>query len=290
MQKFSLFVILTFISLLISGCVGITKTSDQAPTFHLAETPRVIQTVPITITSTNNNGDAFHQNSQVSLSSTPDYQITIPWENGFTTTKTTIKYNKEEIGKNPPLRRTQRSDSDTYSWLTDGEYDKIFCKNAADQIIESSRGGQKPYESLTAFVRTGIVTRNDIDMFGVDDYAQSPAETLTSGEGDSEDKAALLALLLKQEGYDVAMIRTPPYMGVNAAIIQTREHIVTGINVDNIPEFKIDHGSPDTKDKIGGKYLIIETTNYVPDFQIDKPYKYLEEGQTVARNLYYTPI
>lgn len=233
--------------------------------------------------------DAFHQTDpQVSLSTKPNNEIRLGWKNGFITTYTTIKYNDEEIKNNPPPYRTQISKTDTYSWLAQGEYDKIICKKLADNLIGSSKQGLKPYETLTNFVRTGIPTVTDINMFGVDDYAQSPAETLINGGGDGEDKSALLALLLKQEGYDVAMIRTPGVEGVYTR--GTPQYIVVGINIDTIPQFTSSQGTPDASIKVGGKYLIIDPTRYNDHFYYTKPDEYLEDGQTMARDIYYTKI
>jgi transglutaminase-like putative cysteine protease len=93
-------------------------------------------------------------------------------------------------------------------------------------------------EYLVAFVQEGIPYTADPENGGYD-YPRFPIETIIDGKGDCEDKAALLAALLNQYGYDAILLSPPGHMAV-------------GIRCE-----ECDKG---TYELDGNKYIYVETT------------------------------
>ena len=107
---------------------------------------------------------------------------------------------------------------------------------------------------LTRFVQEAIRYEPDVNVYGESiEYPKYPIETLYSKSGDCEDKAILLAALLKAYGYD-------------AALIEYDTHMTVGICLD---EYDGSYYEVD-----GKKYFFIETTDVweigeVPDEFVD---------------------
>lgn len=108
----------------------------------------------------------------------------------------------------------------TYNEYFD-DYNNLVLKDFANkmQTIKQQRNFND-YQFITDILRfvQSIPYESDLQSTGHQEWPKYPIETLYENCGDCEDKAILLAGILKECGYDVSFI-------------QLTEHIVVGINV-----------------------------------------------------------
>ncbi|MFA4861866.1 PEGA domain-containing protein [Methanoregula sp.] len=100
---------------------------------------------------------------------------------------------------------------DTFSRYAISERDRLYLK----ALLEKLRGAsdlrtyddRTDYRNVVAFVQS-IRYEEDVDPVTNQetDYWKYPVETLAEGSGDCEDTAILTAALLKEMGYDVAIV------------------------------------------------------------------------------------
>lgn len=64
------------------------------------------------------------------------------------------------------------------------------------------------------FVQSVIEYRYDIESTGEEDYPKYPIETIYERQGDCEDSSILLAAILKEMGYEVALLHLPQHVAV----------------------------------------------------------------------------
>lgn len=64
------------------------------------------------------------------------------------------------------------------------------------------------------FVQSVIEYRYDIESTGEEDYPKYPIETIYERQGDCEDSSILLAAILKELGYEVALVHLPQHVAV----------------------------------------------------------------------------
>lgn len=131
----------------------------------------------------------------------------------------------------------------SYSYYATQATDDQYIKSLANAFNNASK--EKSFDKLSeinfviSFVQSfEYVT--DIAGSGSEEYPKYPIETLYDGNGDCEDTSFLLADILKELGYDVALIVFDDHMGV-------------GISTDLV-------SSGSYFDYNGTKYFYIETT------------------------------
>jgi hypothetical protein len=106
---------------------------------------------------------------------------------------------------------------------------------------------------VMSFVQSIIYTE-DSATTGYDEYPRYPIETMVDGTGDCEDTVVLLVSILREMGYDVALLLYPEDAHMAAGIGITQEE------VDNWNQgYELTHiVSPN-----GGNYAYCDTTNNV---------------------------
>lgn len=125
-------------------------------------------------------------------------------------------YNEWKNEKNRPLSSTQ------YIHYINEINNRFELKNFAVQMqTMAEERGLTDYQlvvDITNFVQS-IPYENDLSSTGQIEYPKYPAETLYDYCGDCEDKAILLAGILRECGFDVVWI-------------QLKEHIIVGVAGD----------------------------------------------------------
>lgn len=112
--------------------------------------------------------------------------------------------------KNQPHPRN--ISSDTLAAYVINENDRQFVHTLINKLKDASEfksyAARNDYRNVVAFVQS-ITYQGDTS-----NYWKYPLETLADGNGDCEDKAILTAALLKEMGYDVAIIILPEHVAV----------------------------------------------------------------------------
>jgi hypothetical protein len=130
------------------------------------------------------------------------------------------------------------------------ESDRNYLHNLIGMLKDSGESktftARNDYQNVVAFVQA-IEYTTDLDPVTNQktDYWQYPVETLADGKGDCEDHAILAAALLKEMGYDVALVLLDD---------PTRGHAAVAIACENCNGY---YYSLD-----GKKYYFLETTAY----------------------------
>lgn len=100
----------------------------------------------------------------------------------------------------------------------DREYLHALVKTLKDVSGFKSYNARNDYRNVVAFVQS-IAYEKDTVTGQVDDYWKYPVETLADGNGDCEDTAILAAALLKEMGYEVAVVFLPSDPGHAAVAV-----------------------------------------------------------------------
>ena len=130
-----------------------------------------------------------------------------------------------------------------YSYYILDPYDDWYLNRIIQKMDEICK--ENSYDELDkinlviSFVQQLPYTSDKVST-GYDEYPRYPIETLVDYGGDCEDTSILTAALLKQMGYDVALIRFPKHMGV-------------GISLNSISGYYFEYS--------GKRYFYVETTN-----------------------------
>lgn len=132
---------------------------------------------------------------------------------------------------------------DYHNYIND-EWNSYVCKTLAESIVKAAmdKGMSKRNAvfEVVAFVQS-LPYISDLDENGeAYDYPKYPIETLMEGGGDCEDSTILLATMLKELGYGVAVIHYPGHILLGIA----------GSNEESGLYFTVD----------GTNYYIMETT------------------------------
>lgn len=112
---------------------------------------------------------------------------------------------------------SQRSRDREYSQFVTDPYDDEFISQITEQLEDLAhdsdlREEEIPYVTMM-FVQS-LPYISDSVSSGYDEYPRFPFETLYEGGGDCEDSSILLASLLYDMGYGVALIELPGHMAV----------------------------------------------------------------------------
>ncbi|SET01229.1 hypothetical protein SAMN04488587_1938 [Methanococcoides vulcani] len=139
---------------------------------------------------------------------------------------------------------SERSRSRDYDQFANDPYDDELISQITSQLEyladEGGYGSDEIPYIATAFVQS-LPYVSDSASAGYDEYPRFPFETLYHGGGDCEDSSILLASLLHEMGYGVALITLPDHMAVG---VQGDESV-----------------SGSYYDYNGIKYFYLETTN-----------------------------
>ncbi|WP_445475488.1 hypothetical protein ACT9XH_01705 [Methanococcoides methylutens] len=124
---------------------------------------------------------------------------------------------KSEYYKDDYELYSERSRSRDYDQFANDPYDDEVISQITTQLkYLAAEGGygkdEIPYIA-TAFVQS-LPYVSDSASAGYDEYPRFPFETLYHGGGDCEDSSILLASLLHEMGYGVALITLPGHMAV----------------------------------------------------------------------------
>jgi predicted transglutaminase-like cysteine proteinase len=130
-----------------------------------------------------------------------------------------------------------------YSYYVLDPYDDWYLNRVIQKIDEICKeNNYNEYDRINlviSFVQQLPYTYDKVST-GYDEYPRYPIETLVDYGGDCEDTSILTAALLKQMGYDVALIRFPKHMGV-------------GVNLKGGYGYYFEYN--------GKKYFYLETTD-----------------------------
>ncbi|ABE51403.1 Protein with cacluim-binding EF-hand domain [Methanococcoides burtonii DSM 6242] len=134
------------------------------------------------------------------------------WEYDSTKFSMTAEYYKDNYGIYSERSRTRDFDQ----FVTD-TYDDTLISQLTSQVEKMAYDGgygenDIPYITM-AFVQS-LPYVSDSASAGYDEYPRFPFETLYHGGGDCEDSSILLASLLYDMGYGVALIELPGHMAV----------------------------------------------------------------------------
>ncbi len=134
------------------------------------------------------------------------------WEYGGTKFSMAAEYYKNSY--EVYSERTRSRDFDQF--VTD-TYDDMLISQLTSQMEEMAHDGgygenDIPYITM-AFVQS-LPYVSDSASAGYDEYPRFPFETLYHGGGDCEDSSILLAALLYDMGYGVALLELPGHMAV----------------------------------------------------------------------------
>ncbi|OPY37785.1 MAG: PEGA domain protein [Methanoregula sp. PtaU1.Bin051] len=158
------------------------------------------------------------------------------------------------LGHNPA------SVSEIPTYATEGR-DRQFLKSVIGWIKDAggsvSYDARNDYRTVVAFVQS-IPYALDKDTMGQEEYFRYPVETLMDQTGDCEDTAILTAALLREMGYD-------------AALIMPTGHMAAGIACDTCNGYYYPYE--------GKKYYFLETTG--AGFRAGQTDKYTKEAAAV---------
>ena len=133
-----------------------------------------------------------------------------------------------------------------YHYYINDAWNASICKSLATAIVNTAKAsGYSDREALfevVAFVQSIPYQYDKDSKAKAADYAKYPIETLMEGAGDCEDSSILLATMLKELGYGVAIIYYPGHIMVGIA--GADNEVGTNFTVDGV------------------KYFVMETTAY----------------------------
>ena len=169
-----------------------------------------------------NTGSMKNQPGWMSVNTTPVIEKKYTWyANDHEATITLdIPQDLYDYYKNQP--HPTNVSSGTFSDYAINDRDRQYLHNLVERLEDSSDfksyGARNDYRNVVAFVQS-IEYQNDIDPVTNQetDYWQYPVETLALGTGDCEDTAILTASLLKEMGYDVAIVLLPGHAATAVA-------------------------------------------------------------------------
>lgn len=116
------------------------------------------------------------------------------------------------------------------AYAADPRDDLYIASLAACLADAAGRLGLGPHERTElalGFVQS-LPYADDLDAKGVEEYPNFPAETLFEQKGDCEDKAILLACLLKELGVDAALLAIEGGAGGHMAVGIADDGLMTG--------------------------------------------------------------
>ena len=135
--------------------------------------------------------------------------------------------------------------TDKYRWLADyPTIDDEVLIEIASNLNKICEGKSDRYKAgmLLAFVQQNVKYTSDYEQYGKSEYYAIPIQPLTSKEGDCEDTA----ILYNGIAYN---------MGLKCRLIIVTGHATAGVtDIVGLAGFDID----------GKKYIVAETTNYIP--------------------------
>lgn len=119
----------------------------------------------------------------------------------------------------PSDRRDRGNSSDVNFAVTADTADDSYLKTLADYFADKTEGwsGQKTAGFVLAFVQY-IEYKYDSDSVGYDEYWKYPLETLFDQNGDCEDTTILYCAIMREMGYDTAMIIMPGHMAAGVSV------------------------------------------------------------------------
>lgn len=193
------------------------------------------------------------------VDTTPSYEKTYTWYNNGHEATVRIRIPQDlydHYNKSAPHNRGPAN----LSRYAISEEDRIYLHDLIGILKDAGESktftARNDYRNVVAFVQALNYTE-DLDPLTKQktDYWQYPVETLADGKGDCEDHAILAAALLKEMGYDVALVLLED---------PTKGHAAVALACDNC------NGYYYTID--GRRYYFLETTAYGSSLGIMDPY------------------
>jgi hypothetical protein len=143
------------------------------------------------------------------------------WEYDNTDFSVGYEYNKDAYDA-----YSGRSRNRNFSHFVNDPYDDELISMITEQMAELAESNgysrdEVPY-IVMAFVQS-LPYVSDSASAGYDEYPRFPFETLYHGGGDCEDSSILLAALLYDMGYGVALVEFPGHMGVGVKVADSLE-------------------------------------------------------------------
>lgn len=163
-----------------------------------------------------------NQKGWVSVNTTPVIERTYTWyTKGHEATITLdIPQDLYDYYKNQthPVNVTPEMFSSYAIKDKDRQYIHTLVNRLKDASDSKSYSGRNDYHNVVAFVQS-VEYINDLDPVTkqLTEYPKYPIETLADGKGDCEDTAILTAALLKEMGYDVAIVLPTGHAAVAVA-------------------------------------------------------------------------
>ncbi len=172
-----------------------------------------------TVTGTDSKGKSYSYTTDVVTGS--QYTRTYDWTfngktYGFTITGLLYDY-QEYKHTDEGKRRSQQTQSWDTHFVT---YNDDLVLMIADYLSKQSASMSQTQRAnfVLRFVQEGIPYAYDIDTKGVDEYWKYPLETLYDGKGDCEDTSILYAAIMKDMGYEVALLWYEDHVAVGVAL------------------------------------------------------------------------
>jgi len=169
-----------------------------------------------------NKSSMANQPGWIRVNTTPVIEKTYTWiANGHEATVTLdIPRDLYDYYKNQthPTNVTPDTISTYTITARDKQYIHALVNRLKDASDFKSYSARNDYHNVVAFVQS-IEYADDIDPVTrqITEYPKYPIETLADGTGDCEDTAILTAALLKEMGYDVAVVLPPGHAAVAVA-------------------------------------------------------------------------
>jgi hypothetical protein len=163
-----------------------------------------------------NESSMTNQPGWISVNATPVIERTYTWYlNGHKATVTLdIPRDLYEYYRDQPHPRN--ISASTFTGYTISDRDRQYLHNLMAKLKDASNfksySARNDYRNVVAFVQSIQYQPDSPDAEatgasdGTDDYWKYPVETLGDGNGDCEDTAILTAALLREMGYDVAIV------------------------------------------------------------------------------------
>jgi len=170
-----------------------------------------------------------NQPGWMSVNATPVVERTFTWyTNGHKATITLdIPRDLYDYYQSQPHPATVNSA--TVSSYAINERDRQFLHTLVNRLKDASDfksyGARNDYRNVVAFVQSIEYADDSDTVTGQQtEYWKYPVETLADGNGDCEDTAILTAALLKEMGYDVAVVLLPEHAAVAVACDNCNGH------------------------------------------------------------------
>ncbi|MDO8871955.1 MAG: PEGA domain-containing protein [Methanoregula sp.] len=169
-----------------------------------------------------NESSMMNQPGWMSVNATPVIERQFTWYTNGQEATITLDIPQDLYDYYKGLPHPTSVSSDTFSHYAINERDRQYLHTLVNRLKDASEfksyRARNDYRNVVAFVQS-IAYADDIDPVTRQktEYWKYPIETLADGNGDCEDTAILTAALLKEMGYDVAVVLLPEHAAVAVA-------------------------------------------------------------------------